>query len=538
MRRYNTEVDTPPLRVLIVDDQRTNRVICKGSLERAGYRVREAIDGHTAITSVSEDPPDVIIMDVMMPNMDGLECTRRLKADPDARDIPIIMVSALAEGEDILAGLEAGADEYLTKPIRTTELTLRVRTMARQYRDRADLLRSFQLRGEHMQILTRLVEFCREVATSNRLDEVVGHTISAVANVVHSRRISVMFPDDEQQRLSIAKSTGMDAELANTIKVPFGEAIAGQVFTSGRPAVINSEAERPANQGTYDSRFFASVPLICTPLGAAGQVIGVLNVTERIGGQPFESNELEYIELIAKVAATAMQKIISREAYSQASDSIMVALAQLAEHRDNDTGLHVDRVTRYCCILAEELREQDVHRGQINETFIHDLVRSVPLHDIGKVAIPDEILLHPGKLNAKQMEVMRTHAVIGANTIDALIERSPSVEFLKMAADIARYHHEWYNGSGYPHGLKKHAIPLPARIAALADVYDALTTKRVYKDSMPHEKAAGIIREGMGSQFAPDIVEAFLKRESEFASVAAELADNSSVDEPTEMVSV
>ena len=139
-------------------------------------------------------------------------------------------------------------------------------------------------------------------------------------------------------------------------------------------------------------------------------------------------------------------------------------------------------------------------------------------------------------MNAQQMEVMRTHAVIGANTVDALIERSPSVGFLKMAADIARYHHEWHDGSGYPHGLKNHAIPLSARIAAVADVYDALTTKRVYKDVIPHEEAVGIIREGMGSQFAPDVVEAFLKREREFVNVAAELTDNFSVDEPAEMV--
>lgn len=526
------------VRVLIVDDERTNRVICKGSLERAGYHVREAIDGLTAITSVIEDPPDVIIMDVMMPNMDGLECTRKLKADPDARDIPIIMVSALAEGEDILAGLDTGADEYLTKPIRTTELALRVRTMARQHRDRADLLRSFQLRGEHMQILTVLVEFCRKVATCNRFDEVVGHTVAVVADVVHSRRVSVMLPDDEQQHLSISKATGMDTELASTVKVPLGAPIAGQVFASGRPVVINTDAEKVTNAKTYDSRFFASVPLVSAPLGAAGRVMGVLNVTERIGQQPFEPHELEYIELIAKVAATAMQEILSREAHSQASDSIMVALAKLAEHRDNDTGLHVDRVARYCCILAEGLREQDEYRDHIDDVFMHDLARSVPLHDIGKVAIPDDILLHPGKLTAKQMEVMRTHAVIGANTIDALIERSPSVEFLKMAADIARYHHEWHDGSGYPHGLKNHAIPLSARITALADVYDALTTKRVYKDAIPHETAVGIIREGMGSQFSPGVVEAFLKRESEFANVAAELADNFSADSPVEMVSV
>jgi len=475
---------------------------------------------------------------VMMPDMNGLECTRKLKANADTGDIPIIMLSALSEGNDILAGLEAGADEYLTKPVRTTELVLRVRSMARQHQDHRDLLRGYEVRGEHVRILMCLVEFCRVVGTSRRLDEVLEHTIGAISDLAHSRRISIMLPEGEEQRLKIAASSGMDVELASTITVPVGEPIAGQVFVSGRSIVINSEAEGPANRETYDSRFFASVPLICTPLGAAGQVIGVLNVTERIGGQPFGENELEYIKLIAKVATTAMQEILSREAHVQASDSIMVALAKLAEHRDSDTGLHLDRVTRYCCILAEELRGQDEYRDQIDEAFIHNLVRSVPLHDIGKVAIPDEILLYPGKLNAKQMEVMRTHAVIGANTIDALIERSPSVDFLKMAADIARNHHEWYDGSGYPHGLKAHAIPLSARITALADVYDALTTKRVYKEAVDHDEAVTVIGGFSGTQFDPVVVQAFRNHECEFARLATELADESCPGSQQDIISL
>ena len=177
--------------------------------------------------------------------------------------------------------------------------------------------------------------------------------------------------------------------------------------------------------------------------------------------------------------------------------------------------------------VSEELRERSDYRDEIDEAFIHNLVRSVPLHDIGKVAIPDEILMYPGRLNAKQMEVMRTHAVIGADTIDALIERSPSVNFLKMAADIARYHHEWYDGSGYPHGLKAHAIPLCARITALADVYDALTTKRVYKKAVNHDEAAAVIDGLSGTQFDPVVVEAFRQHAREFARLGTELADES-----------
>ncbi len=529
--------------VLIVDDEPTNRTVCKGALKRSGYQVREATDGLVALESIQNDPPSVIIMDVMMPNMDGLECTRQLKANPDTRDIPIIIVSALAKGDNILAGLEAGADEYLTKPIRTNELILRVRSMARQYRDREDLLRSYTDRCEHVRALTCLVKFCRETGASRTIDEILEHTISTVAQLAQSRRVSIMMPDEDQQRLSIRKSTGLDEELANAIQVPIGKPIAGHVFASGEPTVVNTKNEASSGSKVYDSHFFSSVPLISTPLGGAGSVLGVLNVTERIDGQPYGQNELEYIELIGKVAAVTIQDLSARHARDQASDSIMLALAKLAEHRDNDTGLHLDRVTKYCCMLAEYLSTVDQFRDQIDDTFMYNLIRAVPLHDIGKVAIPDHILLYPGKLTNDQMTIMRGHAEIGAGTIESLIERSPGVGFLRMAADIARYHHEWWDGSGYPIGLKGNTIPLPARICALADVYDALATKRVYKEAIPHDKAVTIILEGSGTQFDPLVIEAFTQREQEIRELAATMVDNTrnkhnNAAEPTNLLQV
>ncbi len=517
-------------RVLVVDDEPTNRAVCCGCLARAGYLVSEAVDGSAALTFVEADPPDVIIMDVMMPKMDGLECTRQLKANPETRDIPVVIVSALTKSDDILAGLEAGADEYLTKPIRTSELVLRVRSMARQHRDRTDLLASHVARGEHVRALTALVEFCRAIAVSNDMDEVLDHTIKTVGDLARSSRVSIMMPDDHRLRLTIRKSSGLDEELAAAVVVPVGEPIAGKVFSSRRPTVINTDEEGRPEASTYDSHFFASVPLISAPLGVSDHVVGVLNVTERAGGRPFEPHELEYIELIGNVAASTIHNLSTREARDQASDSIMVALAKLAEHRDNDTGLHLDRVTRYCRILAEDIRDEPRFRGEINDAFLCNLVRAAPLHDIGKVAIPDHILLRPGKLSAEEMTVMRTHAEIGANTIRSLIERSPAVGFLEMAANIAHYHHEWYDGSGYPTGLREDAIPLSARISAIADVYDALTTKRVYKEAIPHDRAAAIVLEGSGTQFDPDIVEAFVRQERQFAELAESMADESAAD--------
>lgn len=523
------QADTPPdqIEVLVVDDDPTNRAVCKGCLLRTGYRIREAQDGRDALAKVREQPPDVIIMDVMMPVMDGLECTQALRADPDTRDIPIIIVSALSRTEDILAGLQAGADEYISKPIRSSELQLRVQSMARLHRERTDLLRSYEQRGKQMQILSRLVEFCRAIGMCKSSEDILQHTVSAVADVLACRRVSLMLPDEHEQHLTIASSIGVDETLGSAVTVRPGEPIAGEVFASGRAMVVNTESEVGTRPSDYEAPYFASVPLVSAPLDAAGRVVGVLNATEKAGGVPFEPRDLEYIELISKVAGTALHDLRMREARDQASDSIMVGLASLAECRDSDTGKHLDRVTRFCVLLAEELQKLEEYKEQIDEEFLYNLERAVPLHDIGKVAIPDEILLHPGRLNDEQMAIMRTHTDVGASTIESLMTRAPGIQFLEMARDIARHHHERYDGCGYPDGLAGKGIPLAARIASVADVYDALTTRRVYKDAYSHAKASAIIIEGAGSAFDPDIVEAFVQQERAIGRLAETLADPS-----------
>lgn len=513
------------MEVLVVDDEPTNRAVCKGCLQRVGYLVREAGDGHDALVKIGEHVPDVILMDVMMPGMDGLECTKKLRANPETRDIPIIILSALARTEDILAGLQAGADEYLSKPVRSSELVLRVQSMARLQRERVNLLNSYDERGKQMSILTRLVEYCREVSLCKRVDEVLRRTITTVADVMECRRVSIMLPDKGEQHLSIVSSIGMDDKLTKVMNVPLDAPIAGHVFASGQAVIVNTEAEAGARPDDYAAPYFASVPLLSAPLNAGGKVVGVVNATDKNGGVPFEARDLEYIELISKVAGTTIHDIHMREARDQASDSIMVGLASLAESRDNDTGKHLDRVTRFCLMLAETLQESDQLRDVINDEFLYKLERSVPLHDIGKVAIPDNILNFPGRLNDEQMAVMRTHAAAGAATIQSLISRAPGVCFLEMAADIARYHHERFDGKGYPDGLSGKNIPLAARIAAVADVYDALTTRRVYKLAFSHDKAMTIILEGSGSAFDPEVVEAFVQCEKNFADLAQTLAD-------------
>jgi putative two-component system response regulator len=208
-------------------------------------------------------------------------------------------------------------------------------------------------------------------------------------------------------------------------------------------------------------------------------------------------------------------------------DVTILALASLAETRDNETGNHIRRTQHYVRILAGAALGHPRFQGRLDLGMVDILYKSAALHDIGKVGIPDRILLKPGRFEPDEFEIMKTHAELGRAAIQhAEDQLGLEVPFLTVAKDIAWCHQEKWDGSGYPRGLKGEAIPLSARLMALADVYDALISRRVYKEGMPHEKAVGIIREGRGTHFDPDLTDLFLERADEFRAVAARFADS------------
>ena len=196
-------------------------------------------------------------------------------------------------------------------------------------------------------------------------------------------------------------------------------------------------------------------------------------------------------------------------------DATLFGLAKLVEYRDEETGFHLERLSDLSAILARRLADTDKYRNQISEGYINHIRRSAPLHDIGKVGIPDRILLKPGKLTHDEFEIIKFHPLIGAEAIKEIQAKLGQKRFFNMGMLIAKCHHERWNGSGYPEGLKGAEIPLSARIVALADVYDALRSERPYKAAMTHEKARGILVEERGKHFDPDVVDAFLKAEGE-----------------------
>lgn len=195
------------------------------------------------------------------------------------------------------------------------------------------------------------------------------------------------------------------------------------------------------------------------------------------------------------------------------------ALVRLAELREKFTGAHIERTASLCKLLTELIRAEGIHKDEVDQDYVESMCLASPLHDIGKVGIPDAILLKPGKLTEEEFEVMKTHVDIGVAALRSLCEITPEDDLLKMGIDVIQYHHEKWDGSGYPQGLKETEIPLPGRIMAIVDVYEALRSKRVYKEPFSHEHSCNIIFEDRGTHFDPQLVDLFIDEHENFAAV-------------------
>jgi response regulator RpfG family c-di-GMP phosphodiesterase len=216
-----------------------------------------------------------------------------------------------------------------------------------------------------------------------------------------------------------------------------------------------------------------------------------------------------------------LEKLVEEKVKEISSSQLatIYALIKLSESRDDDTGAHIERTASFCRLLAEKARSVPEYGDIVTDSFIDTIYKASPLHDIGKVGIPDSILLKPDKLTDDEFAIMKTHVRIGYETLVEVGQQYDKNEFLKMGMDIAQYHHEKWDGTGYNKGLKGTEIPLSARIMALADVYDALRSKRVYKDAFSHEKSMEIIYSNKGSHFDPVLVDLFVRYQEEFKSL-------------------
>lgn len=326
--------------------------------------------------------------------------------------------------------------------------------------------------------------------------------------------MKILVVDDNEACRLLAHATLSRA--GHEVVVAADGAEAFRLIESEQIRVVVSDWEMPGLSG----------PALCRRIRSAGlpHYVYVLLVTshdlpdERVAGlasgsDDFIAKPFHPAELIERVRVA--ERIIAIET----RDVTIFALAKLAESRDPETGAHLERVRSYCRVLSQRLSMCQKFLSCVDTEFIRLMYLTSPLHDIGKVGIPDSVLLKPDRLNDREYEIMKTHAAIGAETLNAALLRFPDVPFLRMARDIAATHHERWDGSGYPNSLAGEAIPLAGRIMALADVYDALSSRRVYKAAYSHEVARAMIISESGTHFDPDIVQAFLATEPSFLAI-------------------
>ena len=336
----------------------------------------------------------------------------------------------------------------------------------------------------------------------------------------------------EQMRVLVVEDDCISSEFLSSSLRCFGYAVttasngreALELLRSGQFRIVVSDWEMPEMNGDELCRQvrgrkwtgYVYIMLVTLFDGIDHVVEGLRAGADDFLSKPYHPEEL-------RVRLRTAERILSLES----RDVLLFAMAKLTESRDNDTGLHLDRIREYCRILAQELSNWPEYHEEIDGEYIQLLYLTSPLHDLGKVGIPDSVLLKPGPLTPEEFEIMKRHTTIGGETLQAVTLAHPEARYLSMARDIAFTHHERWDGSGYPFGLRGRDIPLCGRLTALADVYDALTSRRIYKAKMGHDEARQIILDGSGSHFDPDVVEAFRRREAEFIRVAGLLNEPS-----------
>jgi putative two-component system response regulator len=326
--------------------------------------------------------------------------------------------------------------------------------------------------------------------------------------------MNILVVDDDEIALTIANKI-LRSDKQEIFLAENGQ-VAKEILQKNLIQIVISDWNMPNMDGIELCRYLRSQPsigyiyfIMVTSRNSKQDMLAGLEA----GADDFISKPFEPAELLLRVRNA--QRVLSFETTSVT----LFSLARLAESKDTDTGKHLERIREYSKILASQLTMGPGNNGRVYNNFSELIFQTSPLHDIGKVGIPDHVLLKPGQLNDDEWKIMKRHAEIGAKTLDDALDKFPGAEFLRMARDIAWSHHERWDGSGYPRNLKGDEIPLSARIVALADVYDALTMKRVYKSALSHEVARGIILDSSDVHFDPRVVQAFLDTEDQFISI-------------------
>ncbi len=515
--------------VLVVDDDDELRFILGEHMRALGFDMLEANDGPAALELAIERIPDLIIMDVSLPSLDGVAATHALRSDARTASIPVIMLTGRTQTADIVRGLEAGAQEYVLKPFDMAELLARVQTVFRLANTRKDLDKRNITLTAQVDVKTRrmqlLCEFMSQLNQADSRDQILDLSVACVQNMTGAQRISLFALDATGKELVCERGVGIDRAYIEPIDPKTVTGVVGQVLHSGKTLAARAFGAAIHAPPDYKREAFLSTPLISTSAGRDDRVIGVLNVTEREDAASFCDEEIEYIRSIASASAIALENALRRERLEQSVRILLQTVGLLAEYRDEETAEHLERVSQMARVLAREVQRVEPYRSTVTDEFIETLVQAAPMHDIGKVGIPDDILTKPGKLTDAEFETMKGHTEIGRRVLSRALDPAYPVPQIGMCIDIAFSHHERYDGTGYPRRLAGEDIPLAARMIALVDAYDAITSERRYSAAKSHEEAVEIIRGDSGTHFDPALVEAFLRCAKEFNQVRARYVD-------------
>ena len=523
-------------KILFVDDEVLLMEGIKRQL-RKDFEITVAEGGEAALQILAQEGPfAVVISDYNMPGMDGITFLNEVyQRFPQTI---LVMLTGRAElNVAVNAFNNAHITRFLNKPCSREILQETLTEGLEQYRLRmSEQLLQAQLQQANQQLnqlnsqLESLVEQktralklqyhyvanMAQMTSSTAIIQALVHTVSQLTDL-HDITLWLSPQLDGQFSCYYPPDSGLPSFSATTCVDGVIAKLLNDKLLWQRNAVTTPVLN------AFEVSLFSGSPFMSVPLHSKQGVLGLLNIS---GDQAIlESDVLEALTGMTDLTATALQSLWHREASDDAQDAIINALAKLSEYRDPETGLHLLRLKIYSELICRFLAETDKYRDIVTPEFTQDLVRSSPLHDIGKVGIPDAILKKPGRLTPEEFEIMKTHAQIGGDTLRSVYDQYPSQSFIKCGMEVAYGHHEKWNGEGYPLGLQGESIPLVARIIALVDVYDALTTRRVYKPPFSREQAKNIIIEGNGSHFDPVIVSAFLSNEGEFYKIAEQYAD-------------
>ncbi len=512
--------------ILVVEDEAELRFILSAQLRSNGFEVIEAGDGAVAVEVARKRVPDVIVMDIGLPYMDGIAATEALKADRQTADIPVIILTARSGSADVVRGLDAGAQEYLHKPFDVSELMARVRTVHRlaTARRRIDSLNT-QLEAEvdeKTQRLQILYEYMRDLNRVETIDAVVDLLVDSARRTTACVRIAMFLVAGDGRTLHCVRSVKVDEDTLETLRSGAKGFVSGGVFDACCTLAV--EARPQASCDHQAPGDFLSVPLMCSSFDDQSELLGVVHVAPE-EGTVWCDEDVECLRSIADAAAIATESIRRRDRLHHSVRVLLKTVGHLAEYRDEETTRHLERVAKTAKLLTKQLKRSSCYADQITAEFVDSMTLAAPMHDIGKVGIPDDILTKPGKLTDEEYQIMKTHADIGRRVLSRAIDPNHPVPLLQMCVEIAHCHHERFDGTGYPRRLKGQEIPLAARIVALVDAYDAISSRRRYKEARSHEDAARIIQAESGKHFDPELVRAFLECQGEFDAIRAKFSD-------------